>query len=152
MKTKILMVCLGNICRSPLAEGILKSKINSDKVFVDSAGTGAWHAGELPDSRSIEVAEKHQINLKNQRARQFRKQDFKDFDIIYVMDKSNYNNVIAMAETASDKEKVKLIMSESNLPIDEVPDPYYGGEDGFEAVYQMLDEACSNIANKLNNA
>ena len=68
------------------------------------------------------------------------------------MDKSNYNNVIAMAETASDKEKVKLIMSESNLPIEEVPDPYYGGEDGFEAVYQMLDEACSNIANKLNNA
>jgi len=149
MKVKVLMVCLGNICRSPLAEGILKSKINSDTILVDSAGTGAWHVGEFPDSRSIETAKRHHINIKDQRARQFTKQDFKDFDFIYVMDKSNYNTVLALAETLSDKEKVKLILSESDLLVTEVPDPYYGGEDGFEKVYQLLDNACSNIVNKL---
>lgn len=148
MKLKVLMVCLGNICRSPLAEGILKSKINSDTILVDSAGTGAWHVGELPDSRSIETAKRHHINIKDQRARQFKKQDFKKFDFIYVMDKSNYDTVLALAETPSDKEKVKLIMSESDLPITEVPDPYYDREEGFEKVYQLLDNACSNIANK----
>lgn len=148
MKLKVLMVCLGNICRSPLAEGILKSKINSDTILVDSAGTGAWHVGELPDSRSIETAKRHHINIKDQRARQFKKKDFKNFDFIYVMDKSNYDTVLALAETPSDKEKVKLIMSESDLPITEVPDPYYDREEGFEKVYQLLDNACSNIANK----
>ncbi len=152
MKTKILMVCLGNICRSPLAEGILKSKVDNDKVFVDSAGTGAWHAGELPDKRSIAVAKKHQIDLTNQRARQFTKQDFQKFDWIYVMDRSNFKNVISLAETPSDKEKVKLILEESDLNITEVPDPYYGGENGFENVYKMLDNACTNIANKITNA
>jgi protein-tyrosine phosphatase len=152
MKTKILMVCLGNICRSPLAEGILKSKVNPDKIVVDSAGTGAWHVGELPDKRSINVAKKHHIDLINQRARQFKKQDFKDFDVIYVMDESNYKNVLSIAESTSDKEKVKLILDETNLNLKNVPDPYYGGEDGFENVYQMLEEACSNIQKKLENA
>jgi protein-tyrosine phosphatase len=152
MKTKVLMVCLGNICRSPLAEGILKLKVDSDKVFVDSAGTGAWHTGELPDKRSIKVAKEHHIDLTNQRARQFKKQDFKDFDYIYVMDQSNYDNVISLAETASDKGKVKLIMEESDLNIKNVPDPYYGGEDGFENVYKMLDNACTNIQKKLSDA
>jgi protein-tyrosine phosphatase len=151
MKTKILMVCLGNICRSPLAEGILKSKLNSDKFIIDSAGTGAWHAGELPDFRSIDVAKKHQIDLTDQRARQFTKQDFKDFDYIYVMDESNYRNVLNLAESNSDNEKVKLIMDHSDLKIKNVPDPYYGGNDGFEKVYQMLDNACTNIAKKLIN-
>lgn len=152
MKTKILMVCLGNICRSPLAEGILKSKVDNNSVFVDSAGTGAWHAGELPDKRSIAVAKKHQIDLTNQRARQFTKQDFQKFDWIYVMDRSNFKNVISLAETPSDKEKVKLILEESDLNITEVPDPYYGGENGFENVYKMLNNACTNIANKITNA
>lgn len=146
------MVCLGNICRSPLAEGILKSKINTNNIFVDSAGTGAWHVGELPDKRSIEVAKNHNIDITNQRARQFTKNDFKNFDVIYVMDKSNYDDVISLAETKSDKEKVKLIMNESNSNITNVPDPYYDSQNGFEKVYNMLDDACTNIANKLKNA
>ena len=95
---KILMVCLGNICRSPLAEGILKSKVSSG-VAVDSAGTGSWHAGELPDTRSIKTAQEHGIDITNQRARQFSASDFKKFDLIYAMDNSNYRNIIALANT-----------------------------------------------------
>lgn len=150
MKAKILMVCLGNICRSPLAEGILQSKLNSDKFIVDSAGTGAWHAGEHPDKRSIKIAQKHGIDISKQTARQFQVSDFENFDYIYVMDTSNYQNVIALAPHQVAKDKVKLIMNEffegKNL---EVPDPYYGGEDGFENVFQMLDKACPTIADKL---
>ena len=150
MKTKILMVCLGNICRSPLAEGILKSKINSNKVFVDSAGTGHWHVGQLPDSRSIEVAKNHGIDLTNQRGRQFTQKDFEAFDFIFVMDTSNKNNVIQLAQNNSEIEKVLLILDElfphENV---DVPDPYYGGDQGFESVYQMLDQACDEIVKRL---
>tara|TARA_R110000787_G_scaffold286385_1_gene404538 strand:- start:15497 stop:15949 length:453 start_codon:yes stop_codon:yes gene_type:complete len=150
MKTKILMVCLGNICRSPLAEGILKSKIDSNKVFVDSAGTGHWHIGNKPDPRSIEVAKKHQLDITNQRGRQFSKQDFDNFDYIFVMDTSNKENVLSLARNDWDKEKVHLILDElfPNENVD-VPDPYYGGGQGFESVYQMLEEACENIVNRL---
>jgi protein-tyrosine phosphatase len=150
MKTKILMVCLGNICRSPLAEGILKSKIDSNKVVVDSAGTGHWHIGNKPDPRSIEVAKKHQLDITNQRGRQFSKQDFDNFDYIFVMDTSNKENVLSLARNDSDKEKVHLILDElfPNENVD-VPDPYYGGGQGFENVYQMLDEACESFVNRL---
>ena len=95
------MVCLGNICRSPLAEGILQSKVNDDKVFVDSAGTAAYHVGELPDKRSIEVARKYGIDLTNQRARKFTSKDFTEFDSIYAMDKENYHNVLSLATDTS---------------------------------------------------
>ncbi len=150
MKTKILMVCLGNICRSPLAEGILKSKVDSNKIFVDSAGTGPWHVGNKPDNRSIDVARKHQIDLTNQRGRQFSQKDFENFDIIFVMDNSNKENVLSLAQNESDIKKVHLILDElfPNENVD-VPDPYYGGGQGFEEVYQMLDQACENIANRL---
>ncbi|MFT4801345.1 MAG: protein-tyrosine phosphatase [Flavobacteriaceae bacterium] len=150
MKTKILMVCLGNICRSPLAEGILKSKIDSNKVVVDSAGTGHWHIGNKPDPRSIEVAKKHQLDITNQRGRQFSKQDFDNFDYIFVMDTSNKENVLSLARNDSDKEKVHLILDElfPNENVD-VPDPYYGGGQGFENVYKMLDEACESFVNRL---
>lgn len=146
MQKKILMVCLGNICRSPLAEGILRSKVASNHVIIDSAGTSAYHAGELPDKRSIEVAKKYGIDLTNQRSRAFRKSDFAEFDIIYAMDLSNKNNILALADSKADKEKVKLILNESNAGMNlEVPDPYFGGDQGFENVYKMLDVACDAI-------
>lgn len=144
------MVCLGNICRSPLAEGILKSKVNRQKIYVDSAGTGDYHVGELPDKRSISVARKYELDITDQRGRQFSVSDFEDFDHIYVMDNSNFENVISLARHEEDKQKVKLILNEifpgENV---DVPDPYFGGDHGFENVYQMLDEACENIARKL---
>ncbi|MCG1037163.1 low molecular weight protein-tyrosine-phosphatase [Polaribacter sargassicola] len=147
---KVLMVCLGNICRSPLAEGILKSKVNKADVFVDSAGTGAYHVGNLPDPRSIDVAAKHGINITDQKARKFVVKDFDEFDVIYVMDDSNYQNILLLARNKADEEKVKLILNEAhpnkNL---NVPDPYYGGDQGFEDVYKMLDEACNFISKKI---
>ena len=150
MKTRILMVCLGNICRSPLAEGILKSKVDPEKVFVDSAGTGDYHIDHAPDERSVSIAKKNNLDITCQRGRQFQTSDFDDFDYIYVMDMSNYNDVISLACTEEDRKKVKLILNEvfpgENV---EVPDPYHGGPEGFAKVYEMLDEACENIARKV---
>ena len=150
MPIKILMVCLGNICRSPLAEGILASKLPKEKFIVDSAGTGSWHIGRQPDERSIAVAKKHKLDISKQKGRQFAKSDFDTFDYIYVMDMSNYQDVIRLCKNKSDKEKVQLILNElfPNENVD-VPDPYYGVENGFESVYQMLDETCDLIAKKL---
>lgn len=149
---KVLMVCLGNICRSPLAEGILKSKV-SDCILVDSAGTAAWHSGKLPDKRSIDVAKIHGIDLTDQRARQFLVEDFNRFDYIYVMDKTNYVDVCRLAPNEQALDKVELILNESQPDKNnEVPDPYYGGADGFENVFQMLDAACNKIKDKLENA
>lgn len=143
------MVCLGNICRSPLAEGIMRSKLSED-FTVDSAGTGGWHAGELPDKRSIATAKNRGLDITNQRARQFKKSDFEIFDHIFVMDNSNYKDVLALAPNEEAKSKVKLILNEifPNENVD-VPDPYYGGQDGFENVFDMLDQACEEIARKL---
>ncbi len=144
------MVCLGNICRSPLAEGILKSKVNSEDIFVDSAGTGSWHVGQLPDPRSIDIAKVHGLDIANQRGRQFTPKDFLDFDFIFVMDNSNKGDVLQLSQNESDVKKVQLILEElfPNENVD-VPDPYYGGEQGFESVYQMLDKACNEIVKRL---
>ncbi|MBT0608583.1 low molecular weight protein-tyrosine-phosphatase [Aequorivita echinoideorum] len=146
------MVCLGNICRSPLAEGILKSKVDTTKVYVDSAGTGHWHVGDLPDKRSIAIGQKNKIDITSQRGRQFSKKDFDEFDHIYVMDNSNKKNVLALAEDDHQRDKVKLILDEifpgENV---DVPDPYLGGNEGFENIYKMLDEACIKIAKKLSH-
>jgi low molecular weight protein-tyrosine phosphatase len=149
--TKILMVCLGNICRSPLAEGILKSKLPKDKFTVDSAGTASYHLGNPPDKRSIAVAKKYGLDISNLRGRKFSALDFDTFDHIYVMDESNYNQVIDHARNDDDKAKVEFILNEiyPNQNYD-VPDPYYGGPEGFEIVFKMLDEATDNIAKKLN--
>ena len=149
MAAKILMVCLGNICRSPLAEGIMRSKLSKDFI-VDSAGTGGWHAGELPDKRSISTAKNRGLDITSQRARQFKISDFDTFDYIYVMDNSNYKDVMALTPNDEAKSKVKLILNElfPNENVD-VPDPYYGGQDGFENVFDMLNEACDVIAGKL---
>ncbi|BDB55706.1 low molecular weight protein-tyrosine-phosphatase [Flavobacterium ammonificans] len=150
MSVKIVMVCLGNICRSPLAEGILASKLPKDKFTVDSAGTGSWHIGQSPDERSVAVAKKNGLDISNQKGRQFSSADFDTFDYIFVMDNSNYDNVIALAETKEQKEKVTLIMNELHPSQNkEVPDPYFGMHNGFDIVYNMLDEVCDSIAQKL---
>lgn len=148
--TRILMVCLGNICRSPLAEGILKSMVNTDFVYVDSAGTSAFHKGELPDPRSIKVAKQYNIDITNQRSRQFIAADFDIFDTIYVMDQSNQSNVLALAKNSEDRNKVKLILNEYTPGINKnVPDPYYDEDNGFALVYNMLNEACKRISDQL---
>lgn len=150
---RILMVCLGNICRSPLAEGILQNKANKAGVSieVDSAGTAAYHAGERPDIRSQEIARKHGIDLSKQRARKFVTADFDTFDLIFVMDQANYADVIAKARHDQDINKVSLILNKafpgSNR---QVPDPYYGGKDGFQHVYNLLDSACDTIIKELH--
>lgn len=144
------MVCLGNICRSPLAEGILTSKLPKVKFIVDSAGTGDWHVGNPPDPRSIKVANENGIDISKQRGKLFKKSHFEEFDYIFVMDNSNYNNVIELAPDFESTKKVKLILNEifPNENV-EVPDPYFGLENGFEKVYAMLDEACEAIREKL---
>lgn len=150
MSKKILMVCLGNICRSPLAEGILKSKVGND-IIVDSAGTAAYHVGELPDERSIGVAYINNIDISDQRAREVKISDFDEYDCIYAMDKENYNNLRFMAKTDVHKKKIKMLMNEllPNENID-VPDPYYGGENGFNEIYVMIDKATDKIIERLN--
>jgi protein-tyrosine phosphatase len=134
-----------------LAEGILKSKVDTSKVWVDSAGTAGYHVGSLPDSRSIDTAQKHGIDITDQRCRKFNEEDFKTFDNIYVMDKNNYSNVVALAKSPEEKGKVKLLLKEANLAVSEVPDPYYGGIDGFEYVYDLIDQACDQIVKVLEN-
>ena len=142
------MVCLGNICRSPLAEGILKSKL-PENFIVDSAGTSAFHKGEIPDERAISIAKEQGIDISNQRSRPFQIWDFDEFDRIYCMDKSNLSNVLSMAENDRQKEKVSLILDILEDSISEVPDPYYSGKESFEKVYQLLDRACTAIASEL---
>jgi protein-tyrosine phosphatase len=146
---KILMVCLGNICRSPLAEGIMLKLIkeNNINMRVDSAGTSNFHVDEAPDKRTIINAAKHDVDLKPLRARQFKVSDFEKFDKIYVMDKSNMVNVLALATTEEQKAKVDLLLNASNPGMNlEVPDPYFGGEQGFEDVFQMVYKACQHVA------
>ena len=143
------MVCLGNICRSPLAEGILKSKTTKHQIFVDSAGTAAYHIGNQPDERSIMVAKKHGIDISKQRARKFTTTDFDNFDLIYAMDENNFHDILKLSRNNSDKQKVKMILNEIHPNTNNsVPDPYYGGNEGFENVFQMLDEACEIIIKK----
>ena len=144
------MVCLGNICRSPLAEGILQSKLNSDAYFIDSAGTGGYHIGNPPDSRSIAVAKKYGIDISKQKCRQFTIQDFLLFDIIYVMDQSNYNTIIKLAKDEDQKSKVKFLLAENHNENKQVPDPYYD-DNGFEHVFKLIDDACNALVKKLSD-
>ena len=147
--TRILMVCLGNICRSPLAHGILESML-PDSYDVDSAGTAAYHIGNSPDHRSVKVAAQNGIDISHQRARQFSANDFDDFDFIYAMDQSNYNSIIRLANTNEDIAKVKLILEENpSLANKNVPDPYYGGIEDFEYVFELLHQICSLVSKKL---
>ena len=143
------MVCLGNICRSPLAHGILDSKLPSDQFYVDSAGTANYHIGSKPDHRSIAVAKSKGIDISHQNGRQFKISDFDTFDFIYVMDQSNYDNVIQLARHTADIAKVKLILEEDETILDkQVPDPYY--EDNFAAVFDLIEDASRGLIGKLS--
>ena len=150
-----LMVCLGNICRSPLAEGILRNKaekLNLD-VDIDSAGTSNYHIGQHPDNRTVLNAKQHGIDISKLKGRQFQVEDFDKFDTIFVMDSSNYSDVISLARNENDKNKVELILNRvypnSNMA---VPDPYFGGEQGFENVFILLEQACEVIVHSLKNS
>lgn len=136
---KILMVCLGNICRSPLAEGILRHR-GGEAFIVDSAGTGNWHVGCQPDKRSIAIAKKFGIDITQQRARQFHPDDFEQYDVIFTMDSTNYQDVLSLAQTDEHRKKVRMILGAQN-----VPDPYFGGDEGFQHVFQLLDDAILNF-------
>lgn len=143
------MVCLGNICRSPLAEGIMKEKVRAAGLdwHVDSAGTSGWHAGELPDRRSILVANKNGVDITDQRSRQFLPEDLDRFDTIFVMDQQNHRDVLFHARSDEQRAKVRLLLDElDGHPIREVPDPYYDG--GFDRVYEMIDQACERFIQK----
>ena len=147
---KILMVCLGNICRSPLAEGILAHKTQHLDVTVESAGTAGYHIGKFPDKRSIEIANKYEIDISNQKARQFSRADFDEFDIIYAMDTNNFAHLTSLAENQNERDKIRMILNEIKPEsFDSVPDPYYGGDNGFDIVYNMLDKACNKIITQI---
>ena len=140
------MVCLGNICRSPLAEGILRSKLPERDFFIDSAGTASYHIGSQPDKRSIEVAKNNGIDISMQRARAFKLTDFKTFDIIYAMDSQNYSDLISKCNSKDEMLKVKLILKNQN-----VPDPYYGELFDFKNVFELLNKACDQISREFLN-
>lgn len=147
---RILMVCLGNICRSPMAEGILRKKLDERglNLTVDSAGTSSWHEGEQPDERAMAEMDSRGIDISHQRSRPFTVADFDHFDKIFVMDASNYENVLSLARSDGDKSKVSLILDEVNVEKGRsVPDPYYN--DAFDHVHDLLDEACEAFIQKI---
>lgn len=152
--TRILFVCLGNICRSPLAEGVMRQLGEAKKlnIKVDSAGTANYHVGEEPDARSIEVCRKHGVDISGLRGRQFGVKDFDNFDLIYAMDTSNLSNIKRLARTKEDEDKVELLLNLTSPDLNkQVPDPYYGGPSGFDSVYNMVEEACQVIAQNIQH-
>ncbi|POF32661.1 low molecular weight protein-tyrosine-phosphatase [Roseibium marinum] len=140
----VLFVCLGNICRSPLAEGVFRSLVGeaglSERFTIDSAGTGAWHIGNPPDPRSIDIAAKYGIDLSAQRARQVVPADFTRFDTILAMDADNLSTL--RSGTSSGTARIRLLLGDP--PMD-VPDPYFGGPDGFEHVYRLVRSGCEQF-------
>lgn len=152
---RILFVCLGNICRSPAAEAVFKHLIKQegieDQFVIDSAGTGDWHVGELADKRMRAAAEKRGIEMTS-RARQIRKEDFKEFDLIIAMDDSNVANIKKIIVDQDDINKIKKMTDyQSDKSVTNVPDPYFGGEEGFEYVLDLVNEASKGLINDLSN-
>lgn len=140
---RILFVCLGNICRSPLAEGLFRHHVEEaglgDKIEIDSAGTGNWHVGKPPDPRMIATALERGLDIRHQRARQLRPRDLHDHDLVIVMDRENLANVRAIAGEADASHVVLFRDFDPQPGSGEVPDPYYGGEEGFHEVYEIVD-------------
>jgi protein-tyrosine phosphatase len=147
---KIIVVCLGNICRSPMAEGILKKKISERNlpITVDSAGTADYHVGECPDNRAIAAARSYNVDISKLRGRQFTRHDFDEFDRIYAMDNSNYKNIIRLARNQSDIDKVKFFYVQNGKGMD-VPDPWFGDLEGFFPVFNLLENAADKIIDEL---
>lgn len=149
----ILFVCLGNICRSPAAEGILKKHLKEkkldDRISVDSAGTSGYHIGDLPDSRMRQHGARRGYKF-DSLSRKFTSLDFDNFDIIIAMDDNNYHNIIRMAPDLESKKKVyRMVDFSLKYGHDHIPDPYYSGADGFELVLDLLEDACEGLINKL---
>jgi protein-tyrosine phosphatase len=154
MATKVLMVCLGNICRSPMAEGLLRHKVRqlNLEVETDSAGTAGYHIGSKPDQRMIDTAAQFGVDISDLRARQFNVNDFDEFDFIFAMDQENHFNIQKLAKNETQRDKVKLLLEYVNYRnFTEVPDPYYGTKKDFEFVYNMLDEATETLLKTLKN-
>jgi protein-tyrosine phosphatase len=149
----VLFVCLGNICRSPLAEGVFRAEVNARGIAnaftVDSCGTGSWHVGEKPDARSAEVALAHGFDIRQQRARQLAPRDFDDFHWMIVMDRSNESTVCRQKPSQSQTQIRRFMTFVENPPGSDVPDPYYGGEDGFETVYRLLKRGAGPLLDHL---
>lgn len=148
----VLFVCLGNICRSPTAEGIFRHYVEqaglSDKITIDSAGTADWHIGKSPDPRTVAAAAKRGYDLSALRGRQAQPEDFAKFDLILAMDKSNLINLQAIQPAESSAE-LALYLPRFGISPDEVPDPYYGGKDGFELVLDMLEQASQTLLDEI---
>lgn len=149
---RVLFVCLGNICRSPTAEGVLRHQLKAsgldDRVEVASAGTGDWHVGKAPDARTRRAAQLRGYDLSQQRAQQVSAADFHRYDLILAMDKSNLGNLKAMQPAAA-KAELDLFLRRFDGAVDEVPDPYYGGEQGFERVLDLIEQACTALVIEL---
>lgn len=148
MTTKVLMVCLGNICRSPIAEGIMRKLTNDQDFIIDSAGTANYHIGTAPDYRSIAIAALHDIDISGQKARQLTPADIDAFDHILVMDEENLSNAIAMCASEKHRDKISLITAASEVDTPYIPDPYYGEDDGFARVYELLHDCCESWLKK----
>lgn len=153
-KHTVLFICLGNICRSPAAEGIMKSLVEkegmSDDFFIDSAAIGSWHIGQLPDSRMRKCSAEHGYRF-DSHARQFQKSDFQHFDLIVVMDNENYRAITSMASSQADKDKVVRIADylTHHREYTTVPDPYYGDYSDFELVIELLEDACQGLLDSI---
>ncbi len=155
-RTSVLFVCLGNICRSPLAEGVFHRLVSeaglSDRFEIDSAGTGAWHVGESADARAAMVASQHGVQL-DSRARQVTSDDLRHFDYVIAMDRENLRNLERMAGAEGSEAVIRLLRDyDSDDGGDEVPDPYYGGASGFETVYEIVHRSCQGLLQRLAGA
>lgn len=154
---KVLFVCLGNICRSPLAEGVFKQRVREaglqNKILVESAGTSGWHIGEPPDPRSVDVARENGIEL-NSYGRKAINNDFQDFDYIIAMDQNNYADLKNLPGSAEEGSAKLLLMRnfDSIGQGKDVPDPYYGGTNGFKNVFEMLDRSCRNLLEEIKES